>query len=457
MSEFDFIKKYNLQKNINEIAENYKDKKIVVYGAGKFSKYLFENYDFSKLNIIAIADKKFEEDKTTKFFNLNCVKPDDLKSLEYDAIIILNKDYGKFYNIIKDNILKNTDCKKIKFISLLKKTLPSELCGKICKRPFHIATVFQDGKAYTCCPAYLNWYSIGNVFERPFNEIWNSEKATDLRNMLINDDYSLCDLDSCIQLELIDKQDLKKEFYNPDNTIKMPDQIYMGWDYDCNVACITCRNKLVKNDEKTLAKLKALENSVLDACKTAKLFYTSGNGDPFGSKYSRDLIKKVVKINPEIKFFIHTNGILCTEEICEELGIKNKITNVIFSIHASCEDTYNKVVRFGNYNKVIKNLEWISKLKKQGQINKFILAFVVQKLNYKDMPDFVRLAEKFNALASFRHYRQWANNTEYKYEDMAVFEQTHEEYENIKTILKQDIFNSPNCSLDNLLKEIKES
>lgn len=457
MSEFDFLKKYDIQDRIAKIVDKYKNKNIVAYGAGMFAQYLFENYDFSNLNIIAIADKKFEEVRQHEFFGLNCVKPEDLKILEYDAIIVLNKEYGKFCNIIKDNILKNTPKEKIEIISLLKRTLPKEYCGKICKRPFHIATVYQDGKVYTCCPAYIKGYSIGNVFEKSFNEIWNSEKAKSLRNMLVDDDYSLCDLDSCIQLELMDKQELKNEFYDENDMVKMPDEIYMGWDYDCNVACITCRNKLIKNDEKTLTKLKALEESVLEACKTAKVFYTSGSGDPFGSKYARDLIKKVIKINPEIKFFIHTNGVLCTEEMCEELGIKDKIINVIFSIHASCEETYNKIVRFGNYNKVMKNLEWVSKLKREGQIDKFILAFVAHKLNYKDMPDFIRLAEKFDATASFRHYRQWANNTEYKYDDMAVFEKTHEEYENLKNILKQDVFDSPNCNLDNLLKGIRES
>ena len=168
------------------------------------------------------------------------------------------------------------------------------------------------------------------------------------------------------------------------------------------------------------------------------------------------MIKKVVAVNPNIKFFIHTNGVLCSEKLCEELNIKDKITNVIFSIHSACKETYDKIVRYGNFDKVMQNLEWISGLKKQGQIEKIYMAFVVHKLNYKDMPDFVRLAEKFDALASFRYYRQWSKNTEYSYEDMAVFEENHPEHKQFVEMLQEDIFNSPHCWLDPSLKAIRE-
>ena len=71
------------------------------------------------------------------------------------------------------------------------------------------------------------------------------------------------------------------------------------------------------------------------------------------------------------------------------------------------------------------------------------------------MPDFVRLAEKYDAVASFRYYRQWANNTEYSYEDMAVFDKSHPEYEYFVATLKNDIFDSHHCSLDPSLKIIR--
>ena len=45
----------------------YKNKKIVLYGAGQFCNCVFENYDLSKLNIIAIADARFEDKDKRNF------------------------------------------------------------------------------------------------------------------------------------------------------------------------------------------------------------------------------------------------------------------------------------------------------------------------------------------------------------------------------------------------------
>ena len=96
-------------------------------------------------------------------------------------------------------------------------------------------------------------------------------------------------------------------------------------------------------------------------------------------------------------------------------------------------------------------------MKQEGKINGLGMIFVVHKLNYKDMPDFVRMAEKYNAHASFRYYRQWSHNTEYSYDDMAVFEESHPEYTQFVEILQDKVFDSPNCSLDPSLREIRNS
>jgi MoaA/NifB/PqqE/SkfB family radical SAM enzyme len=154
---------------------------------------------------------------------------------------------------------------------------------------------------------------------------------------------------------------------------------------------------------------------------------------------------------------IHTNGVLCNENICRELNIIDKMHSVTFSIHAACKETYDKIVRYGNFDKVLQNLEWVSSLKKEGKIENLFMVFVVHKLNYKDMPDFVRLAENYGAMASFRYYRQWSHNTEYKYEDMAVFEESHPEYLHFVQVLQDKIFDSPNCALDSSLKRIRNS
>ena len=449
----EFFKGKNLQKIIDDFADKNQGKNIVLFGAGDYTRYIFKNCNLTKLNITAISGRRFEQNRHHEFYGLKCLKPEELRNEDYDLIVISDNNFIQLYNLVL-KILEGSKNASKEVVPLIKKEFDIA-ADKVCSRPFHTLSIVPSGHCITCCPAYINNYTIGNPAQHDIKNVWNSHRANTLRNLLINNDYSICDLNTCIQMELTDKKEIEKYFEDGTNIVKMPDTIYMGWDYDCNVACITCRSQLIKNNPATLERLKSIESGVLEACKTAKLFYTSGNGDPFGSSYARELIKKVVEINPDIKFFIHTNGVLCTEKIAEELNIKDKIIKVIFSIHSACKETYDKIVKYGNYEKVMQNAEWISKLKKAGQIETFIMAFVVEKLNYKDMPDFVRIAEKYDALASFRYYRQWANNTEYRYEDMAVFEEWHQEHSQFLSVLKDNIFDSPHCTFDARLQSLR--
>ena len=61
-----------------------KNKKVVIYGAGDFAKVLFENYDLSKFNILAVSDKKFEKDKS-HFFGYKTISPEELKTFDCDV------------------------------------------------------------------------------------------------------------------------------------------------------------------------------------------------------------------------------------------------------------------------------------------------------------------------------------------------------------------------------------
>ena len=108
MDFLEYLQKYDAQKKIDKLAKKYKNKRVIIYGAGQFAKAAFENYDLSKLNIVAVADKKFEQEGEHHFFNINCVKPYDLKKLDYDVILIANFDYKMFVKILDESILYGT-------------------------------------------------------------------------------------------------------------------------------------------------------------------------------------------------------------------------------------------------------------------------------------------------------------------------------------------------------------
>ena len=116
----EYLKTYNAQKKIDKLAKRYKNKRIAIYGAGQFARTIFEKYDVSKLNIIAVADIKFEDENQRNFFNYNCVPPDDLGILDYDVLLIANFDYKMFLTKLDDHILYQTKNAGVEIRPLIK-------------------------------------------------------------------------------------------------------------------------------------------------------------------------------------------------------------------------------------------------------------------------------------------------------------------------------------------------
>lgn len=104
----EYLRKCDAQSKINKLAKRYKNKKIAVYGAGKFAQAIFSDYDLSKLNIVAVADIAFEDESKRQFFGYNCIMPKELGKIEYDVILIANFDYEYFLKLLDDQLLRFT-------------------------------------------------------------------------------------------------------------------------------------------------------------------------------------------------------------------------------------------------------------------------------------------------------------------------------------------------------------
>lgn len=106
------IKKYlklnNAQKQLDNFAKKYKNKKIVIYGAGNYFQLIEENYDLSQINIVGITDLKFASDKnlnTTKYLPL---APNELKDYDYDIIAMALINDLDIMSIVDEKILKGS-------------------------------------------------------------------------------------------------------------------------------------------------------------------------------------------------------------------------------------------------------------------------------------------------------------------------------------------------------------
>ena len=308
----------------------------------------------------------------------------------------------------------------------------------VCNAPFSQIFVCMDGRVFLCPDCYMAPMAVlGNLYEKSFDEIWNSNKAINIRKQALKKLYCYCSYETCNE---------KSNFHSyivPDTKIdyssvqtKYPKMVCFGVDSECNVSCIMCRGENWHCAKEEFYDLRVkVENLYLPILKDAEYLTLSTTSDPFASRTCRLLIKKSAQMYPNLKYHLLTNGILCDEFNCQDLGIMDRLGSVMFSIHSCTKQTYDSIVKNGDFDRVCKNIELMSFLKSQDKVENFFLSFVVSSKNYKEIPDFIEFAKKNNAVALFWACRDWGGNLDWIGEDILVCDPKHEKHSELKQIL----------------------
>lgn len=118
----EYLEKKKAQKVINETAEKFKDKKIILYGADLFTGDLFRNYDLSKLNVLGIADKSFQGDYENDYYGYKKMGPYELLETDFDLLLITAYDDTEIKEFLKKDLLQGEDI-KFKIKTLIKLNL----------------------------------------------------------------------------------------------------------------------------------------------------------------------------------------------------------------------------------------------------------------------------------------------------------------------------------------------
>lgn len=329
-----------------------------------------------------------------------------------------------------------------------------------CKRPFENFEVDAAYDVFTCCPTYINKYSIGNLKDFSAVEIWNSEKAQKLRENIINGDYSLCNKERCHCFK--NREDLSKEEilreYSPVYH-KHPKNIWLYYDEICNARCGMCRNDFHGNNPEEVEKLnKIAEEKFLPLLKDAETIFLNGGGELFYSEHSKYLVKRINELYPDIKFEIATNGILCSRKNIFDLNLQNRIKTLWISIHSSTAETYKKIFNVNAFQNVMNNLAELKEMKDENLISNAELVFVVSSLNFKEIPDFVDIAEKFGMRASFRDYVPYSHTEMGQNgEKYTVVNPEHPLHKELLEVLKDKRVNNINhCYFNPLLDKLRK-
>lgn len=303
----------------------------------------------------------------------------------------------------------------------------------ICITPFSYLEIHKHG-IFSCCPSWLP-NKMGDLSD--LDNVWESDELKKVQKSILDGSYEYCSKTQCPYLAKlisgkgVDSNFIEKENFNIENTKLGPSNINFAFDRSCNLSCPSCRSTAIMANGEEIEFVDKTINKVIDKFgKNISMLYLSGSADPFASKSIRKLLLNLdVSKFPKLrKIHLHTNALLFTEKMWSNLThIRHLIKTIEISIDASNKETYEIIRRGGNWETLISNLEFISKIK----MNDIRVSFVVQDSNYMEMEDFYNLMMGIfnkNVNVYFNKITNWGTYTEDEFRTKQIWDEGHPQF-----------------------------
>lgn len=337
-----------------------------------------------------------------------------------------------------------------------------------CSKPFEWFEVTQlngRGGVYLCCPSWLDT-SIGNLRHESVAAIWNSPAAQELRSSVLDGSFRYCNGVRCPYLQTrsgpvkpvdeVTDEGLKAVIQHGLTVLPYgPKKIICTYDQSCNLSCPSCRTKLIVEREHAQEILSIQHKLQDEALPEAEFLLAAGSGDPFGSPYFRRWLQGMrLQDMPKLqRIHLHTNGQLWTPKMWGSLAedVRRLIKSAEISIDAGTAETYAVNRRGGDFGKLLKNLEFISRLRQEGPLTFVKISMVVQANNFEEMPAFVRLGQRFKFdQVYFSQLVNWGTFSDQEFARRAVHVPTHPLHQRFVAVLQNEILDDRIVDLGNL-------
>lgn len=125
-ANLNYLYKMNFDKTLPKLIDKLQNKTVLLYGADAFLELIKKYFDISKLNIIGITDKKFENhEENEEWQGYKVYASDEIKKLNPDYVLVATKFYINiieelYYDTLKDTKIKIRPLLKKSFMTLLK-------------------------------------------------------------------------------------------------------------------------------------------------------------------------------------------------------------------------------------------------------------------------------------------------------------------------------------------------
>ena len=335
-----------------------------------------------------------------------------------------------------------------------------------CSKPFEFLDVGahpRRGDAYLCCPSWLP-KPAGNLSHSSVEEVWNGEAARSIRRSILDGSFRHCSK-NCPFLESATGPVQKvSQVTNPfhleilarqsESLTRGPRVVNAAFDRSCNLSCPSCRTRKIieKNDKDEIL---ALQRKIeLSALSEARVLYITGSGDAFGSPYFFSWLRSLdVSPYPKLRLHIHTNAQLLTPQRWGKISpeVRERIDTCDISIDAASAATYLLNRRGGEWETLLENLGFICQLRKAGELRHVMISMVVQENNFSEMPQFVRLGNRFAVdHVYFRHLVDWGSFGRDELAQRSIHLESHPRHAELLEVLGDSSLHDPTVDLGKL-------
>lgn len=319
---------------------------------------------------------------------------------------------------------------------------------KICNRGLNwIQIIDYQGTVRIC--GWISDNIIGSLSCQSMKEIYHSKEADALRERLINQDYSLCNIDACpyLAMNVIDNHLIQAE-----EIPEYPEELYLAYENICNYHCMSCdvHDMMARNRGKDLESgYDKIETELKKVLPYVKKISANGCGELFVSKRILKILSEWQPQAPaeEVSVLLETNGALFDEEHWKQIENLGKYHLTVAVTVMSFDESAYQLLSGTKLpiSQIENNLLFIKKLREQGIVNHFQIATVVQERNFRTMPEFARRSIKeFGAdSVRLRPYAPWGSQEPEIEWFMDVRNPRHPYYGEYQEMKKAEIFKHP--------------
>lgn len=319
--------------------------------------------------------------------------------------------------------------------------------NKFCPMPFTDFEITRHKAVAICCPSYLP-HSIGDASKDTGAKILNSNRAIEIRKSILDGSFAWCDWAKCPQIkeELLVARDAvsdpQMQVHIKRNTgvIDAPRHLRTSMDPTCNLHCPSCRKgPIAAKPEEVDEIIRITDESLRPFMPQAHTLQMNGYGDILSSRACRRILETMnAAEHPNLKLDFITNGVLFTKKEWDKFpNIHRMVNSVRVSIDALTKPTYDKIRLGGDFDRLKENLEFISSLRRDGAIAKFVISMVVQHGNFREVEDFCDWGRSLGCdVVLFEVVQNWVMTAE-EHQNMAVHLPQHPHYPEFRSMAER--------------------